>query len=81
MQQTVTLDSTSWQQIINVLANCSGFSWTVTNDLLMKLGEQLRHQQEPQLAQTPPWNPRPNGPDETAVLDEGLSPDRRVPRR
>ena len=41
---TVTLTEHEWQTLINVLAGSTGAPWTMTNPLLMKLGEQLRAQ-------------------------------------
>ena len=77
---TFTFEDAEAQTLLNILANATGYSWAVTNPLLMKLGEQMRQQQAATQIQ-PPWNARPNGPDETAVPDVEISPDRRVPRR
>jgi hypothetical protein len=86
MMITFTCEDVEANQLMAILANSTGYAWTITNPLLMKLGEQMRQQQ--QLGQsTSPWPAnqlRPNGPDETSALDAdgvGMNPDRRVPRR
>jgi hypothetical protein len=38
----VQLDDEEWQRVLSIIATAS---WTVANPLLMKVGEQLRHQQ------------------------------------
>jgi hypothetical protein len=39
---TVHLDDEEWQRVMAIIA---GAPWNVANPLLMKIGEQLRHQQ------------------------------------
>jgi hypothetical protein len=39
---TVRLDDEEWQRVMAIIA---GAPWNVANPLLMKIGEQLRHQQ------------------------------------
>jgi hypothetical protein len=39
---TVQLDDEEWQRVMAIIA---GAPWNVANPLLMKIGEQLRHQQ------------------------------------
>jgi hypothetical protein len=38
----VQLDDEEWQRVLTIIA---GAPWNVANPLLMKIGEQLRHQQ------------------------------------
>jgi hypothetical protein len=38
----VQLDDEEWQRVLAIIATAS---WTVANPLLLKIGEQLRHQQ------------------------------------
>lgn len=52
--QTVKLEAAEWTQLMTILANSQGFAWSVTNPLLMKIGQQLQPQQagqEPPLRQ------------------------------
>jgi hypothetical protein len=39
---TVSLDAEEWQKVMAIIAQAP---WNVANPLLMKIGEQLRHQQ------------------------------------
>jgi hypothetical protein len=39
---TVHLDDEEWQRVLSIIATAP---WNVANPLLMKIGEQLRHQQ------------------------------------
>jgi hypothetical protein len=39
---SVHLDDEEWQRVLTIIA---GAPWNVANPLLMKIGEQLRHQQ------------------------------------
>jgi hypothetical protein len=39
---TVRLDDEEWQRVLTIIA---GAPWNVANPLLMKIGDQLRHQQ------------------------------------
>jgi hypothetical protein len=39
---TVQLDDEEWQRVLSIIATAP---WNVANPLLMKIGEQLRHQQ------------------------------------
>jgi hypothetical protein len=39
---TVHLDDEEWQRVLTIIA---GAPWNIANPLLMKIGEQLRHQQ------------------------------------
>jgi hypothetical protein len=39
---TVRLDDEEWQKVLAIIATAP---WNVANPLLMKIGEQLRHQQ------------------------------------
>jgi hypothetical protein len=39
---TVSLDDEEWQRVLSIIATAP---WNVANPLLMKIGEQLRHQQ------------------------------------
>jgi hypothetical protein len=39
---TVSLDDEEWQRVLTIIASAP---WNVANPLLMKIGEQLRHQQ------------------------------------
>jgi hypothetical protein len=39
---SVHLDDEEWQRVLAIIA---GAPWNVANPLLMKIGEQLRHQQ------------------------------------
>lgn len=41
----VDMTSAEWNQIMTVLGNTRDFSWSVTNPLLMKIGQQLQPQQ------------------------------------
>jgi hypothetical protein len=39
---TVRLDDEEWHRVLSIIASAP---WNVANPLLMKIGEQLRHQQ------------------------------------
>ena len=39
---SVNMDEADWQVLLNILATTKEWPWTVTNPLLMKIGEQLR---------------------------------------
>jgi hypothetical protein len=39
---TIQLDDEEWQRVLAIIATAP---WNVANNLLMKIGEQLRHQQ------------------------------------
>jgi hypothetical protein len=39
---TVQLDDEEWQRVLSIIATAP---WNVANPLLMRIGEQLRHQQ------------------------------------
>jgi hypothetical protein len=39
---TVKLDTEEWQKVMTIISSAP---WNVANPLLMKIGEQLRHQQ------------------------------------
>jgi hypothetical protein len=75
MMITLTFEDAEANQLMAILANSTGYSWTIINPLLMKIGEQMRQQ------------PGPLGrafQGETSALDAdgvGMNPDRRVPRR
>ena len=43
--QTIALEPGEWAQVMNVLANTTGFGWAIVNPLLMKIGQQLQAQQ------------------------------------
>jgi hypothetical protein len=78
--KAVELEDAEWQQLITVVAQSTGFAWTVTNPLLTKLTMALN----PAAAGLGPFaNPvlRPNGPyQEQAPVDEPEVSHRRVPR-
>jgi hypothetical protein len=40
---SVQLDDEEWQRVLAIIATAP---WNVANNLLMKIGEQLRHQQD-----------------------------------
>lgn len=44
MMQTVELDAAEWQQVMTVLGGSTGFPWTLTNPLLMRIGQQIQEQ-------------------------------------
>jgi hypothetical protein len=41
----VDMTNAEWTQVMTVLGNTRDFPWSVTNPLLMKIGQQLQHQQ------------------------------------
>jgi hypothetical protein len=45
MPSNVSLDDREWGQVMNILADAP---WKVSNPLLMKIGDQLRAQHQPQ---------------------------------
>jgi hypothetical protein len=61
---TIELDHIEFGQLMNVLANAEGknITWAVVNPLLMKIGEQLRVQQQLSRSVTDPPDPtiKPN---------------------
>lgn len=53
--KTITLDDQDFGHLMFVLANAEGkgITWTLVNPLLMKIGDQLRVQSQPQPHPTP----------------------------
>jgi hypothetical protein len=47
---TVQLEDEEWQRVLTIIA---GAPWNVANPLLMKIGEQLRHQQATNSGEVP----------------------------
>lgn len=41
----VDLTNAEWSQVMTILGNTREFPWAATNPLLMKIGQQLQHQQ------------------------------------
>jgi hypothetical protein len=42
MMAVIHLDDEEWQRVLTIIASAP---WNIANPLLMKIGEQLRHQQ------------------------------------
>jgi hypothetical protein len=47
---TVQLDDEEWQRVLSIIASAP---WHTANPLLMKIGEQLRHQQSSNSGEVP----------------------------
>ena len=52
---SIDLTYNEWGQVMNILATTKEWPWTITNPLLMKIGDQLRVQHAPIM------QPRPSG--------------------
>jgi hypothetical protein len=50
---SVSLSEEKWQQVLNILATTKEWSWTVTNPLLMEIGNQLRSQHDKTISKEP----------------------------
>lgn len=82
--QTVTLERTKWQAVLQVLGTATGpgINWNLVNPLLMEIGAQLQAQDPRVDVAPPPQWPQPEVPQRGDGLD--LDPPavstRRVPR-
>ena len=70
--QSVTLSEQEWQSLIGVVANAVGSPWTVTNPLLMKIGQQLQEQQGTQAG--PVFASRPGNSHDDQPSAEAAAP-------